>query len=394
MINANQINVYRNAHMPGGLVGVPKNQFGGSDVQRVRLAALSGKDAKPLHGALPSGIGTGQGAGRANWAKGGLPDLSPNRAAPQAVRGNGVTQFSRQGGGNTAGLGAAPAKGGAPFDELRRGTVDAARDPLPKQAIPSMGRESTSAAAGKGGAQSAPFDTLRGRTVEASRDPLPKQALPSMGRQPTSAAATKGGAESTPFDQLRGRTVDAARQPLPKQPVPSMGRQPTTAGVAAPPPLRGLNKPSGGSVDAYRRLNASPSSGQRAAVAPSRARGGYERAPVAKAGVPPSVGTRRAAPSSGDYGRVAEPAPVPRVRAMAQADARAPMAGFSPQPKVSMPSISRSAPAPSMGAAVPAAAAWVASPWAAAGPAATWSAAVAGGGGGVGGGGGRANFSR
>ena len=171
-----------------------------------------------------------------------------------------------------------------------------------------------------------------------------------------------------------------------------MGRQPTTAGVAAPPPLRGLNKPSGGSIDAYRRLNASPSSGQRAAVAPSRARGGYEpyeRAPVAKAGVPPSVGTRRAAPSTGDYGRVAEPAPV-QVRAMAQADARAPMADFRRSRRSTAEHQSQRA-APSMGAAVRGSGMGGISM----GGGGSGGNMVRGGGGGIGGGGGgRANFSR
>jgi len=103
--------------------------------------------------------------------------------------------------------------------------------------------------------------------------------------------------------------------------------------------------------------------------------------------VPPSVGTRRAAPTTSDYGRVTAPAPVP----MAQADARAPMADFSPQPKVSLPSIGRSAPAPSMGAVRGLGGMGGASM----GGGGSGGNMVRGGGGGIGGGGGgRANFSR
>ena len=129
VINANQINVYRNAHMPGGLVGVPKNQFGGSDVQRVRLAALSGKDAKPLRGALPSGIGTGR-EGRPT-GRGGLPDLSPNRAAPQAF----AATASRSSAVRAA---AAADLGAAGRHALRWRYRDAARDRC-RSRHPSMG---------------------------------------------------------------------------------------------------------------------------------------------------------------------------------------------------------------------------------------------------------------
>ncbi|MEO8603774.1 MAG: DUF6600 domain-containing protein [bacterium] len=72
-VNANQVNFYRNANNPGGLVGVPKDRFNGGSVQQARLAALSSQDVKPWRGgALPS-AGTRQVGGVTAPAKGPLP---------------------------------------------------------------------------------------------------------------------------------------------------------------------------------------------------------------------------------------------------------------------------------------------------------------------------------
>ncbi len=363
-VNANQINVYRNAHMPGGLVGVPKNQFGGPDVQRVRLAALSSNDAKPVRGAVPASLGASQGGGRASWAKGALPELSPGRAGTQAARASGMTDFSRQSPASAGGVGAVPPKSAeqaTAYDRLRGGTVEASRDPLPRQ----------------------------GGMTDFSR-----QAPASAGSLGAGAAPPKPAGQTTPYDRLRGSTVAAARAPLPKQSIPAMGRQATT-GVAAPPPLRGLNKPAGGSAEAYRHLRSSASAAPHAAVAPTHGRGvyergGYERAPVGKASVPPSLDSRRAATAStgGNLNRVAQPAYAPR--AMASAEPRAPMADFSPQPKVSMPSLGGGSVAPmgggmtnggGMGGGM-------------GGRGMGGGNMVRGGGGGMGGGGGHPNFSR
>ncbi|HSP96634.1 MAG TPA: DUF6600 domain-containing protein, partial [Candidatus Dormibacteraeota bacterium] len=307
-VNANQINVYRNAKVPGGLVGVPKDHFGGTDVQRVRLAALTNNDVKPLHGAMPASFGTTPGGAHA-VPKGSLPALSPGRAATQSGGAGGATEFTRQGPATTGGPGtsAAPPKSGAqtaPFDRLRSGTGSAA-------------------AGGSGGA------------TELSR-----QAPPTTGGLGASAAPPKPGTQRAPFDRLRSSTVEAAREPLPKQALPSVGARTTTGNVAAPPPLRGMSKPQGGSVDAYRHLRSGAPRASGTAVAPTYPRG-IQHAPVAKS-APPSLRPHSAAPAGGgNWNRAAQPAvpAPPKARSLARAES-APMANFAPQPKpLSMPSM-------------------------------------------------------
>lgn len=268
-VNANQINVYRNAQTPGGLVGVPKEHFGGPDMARVRLANLTSKDVKPLHGSAP--LSASSGGGRQTVPKGALPDLAPARSAAAATRARAAGEFSRQ----------APA------------------------------------ATGAAGASAAP----------------PKPA-----------------ADRAPFERLRAaRSVDASRAPLPKQALPATGA-PTVSRSAAPPRLRGMAKPEGGSVDAYRRVRSAPAPGP----APDQFRR-VERAPapVAKpVEAPPALETRSASPSgASDWRRAGQPAAaLPKAPAVASNYERAPAPAAAPVPKMpSMPSLGGGGPSGSMG---------------------------------------------
>jgi uncharacterized membrane protein YgcG len=226
-VYGDQINLYRNTKNPGGLVGVPKDRFGGADVQRVRLAALSDRDVKPLRGGgLPASAATGHRPGNAPARpKGALPDLRQARqSAPQTARQSAATSFSR---GPATGSSANPASppkaasGRPTYDRLReqlRGTAPA-RQAAPKDGVPALG------------------------TSRAGR-PAAKQALPAIGNSRTRAAD-------------------------------------------APPPLQGVAKPQGGSADAYRRMR---DVGTRPASAPQYRRVESAPARVAEPAAAPANG--------------------------------------------------------------------------------------------------------
>ncbi|MDX2167161.1 MAG: DUF6600 domain-containing protein, partial [Deltaproteobacteria bacterium] len=82
VVNADQINFYRNAAAPGGLVGVPKHQFSGFPVSKSRIDAASAAALKPWRGgALPVDGGRTLGTAGAAAGKGAMPDFSARRAA-------------------------------------------------------------------------------------------------------------------------------------------------------------------------------------------------------------------------------------------------------------------------------------------------------------------------
>jgi hypothetical protein len=129
---AERVNLYRNATVPGGLVGVPKHQFQGVPVQRVRLAALSNSDVKPLPGAPR--LDSARPAG----ANGATPDFS-RRLTPQktleAARPRPEDFTRRTAGSGSAAVDAPPRSGekarmGDPeaFTRLRTARGSAGRD--------------------------------------------------------------------------------------------------------------------------------------------------------------------------------------------------------------------------------------------------------------------------
>jgi hypothetical protein len=317
-VNANQIKLYRNAQVPGGLVGVPKNQFGGTDVQRVRLASLASSDVKPLRNVTRTALGGPSGLHATG--KDGLPALAaggkpgPQVAAFDRLRGGGaqaaverattagtrggVTQFSRRDAAPAAGLGSntAPPKSGtesAAFARLRGTSVEASRAPLPKSGMPALGSGASAAPEAKGagrapfdrlreasaapspallnagapdnGMQRAPFERLRGGGSRA----VPKSGMPSTGSSAAaSAPAPKPGGQGAPFERLRGGGAPATRQ-LSRQPSATI----TGGAVAADrgaPPLGGMYKAR--NADAYRRLQGGTATTSRAPRALSYAR--------------------------------------------------------------------------------------------------------------------------
>lgn len=286
-VYGDQINIYRNTKNPGGLVGVPKDRFGGADVQRVRLAALSDRDVKPLRGGgLPASAATGHRPGNAPARpKGALPDLRQARqSAPQTGRQSAVTSFNR---GTATDSPASPPKaasGRPTYDRLReqlRGTAPV-RGAAPKDAVPALGNT-------------------------RARQAAPKQEMPAIGNS-------------------------RLRQAAAKQAVPAIGNA-RARSADAPPPLQGLAKPQGGSADAYRRM--------RSASAPEYRR--VESAP-APAANPPAAPANRGEWNKGSLPLAESSAPaapsVPQVRAMARNYDRAPSVNMAPQPKApSMPNL-------------------------------------------------------
>ncbi|MBX3027944.1 hypothetical protein KF840_23870 [bacterium] len=383
-VHANQINVYRNASAPGGLVGVPKNAFGGPDVQRARLASLTNNDVKPLRGVTRTSLGAP--AGGAAMPKDGIPHLAGSAGTPRGA-GGGATQLTRQanvGGATADAVPPKPAGQGAAFDRLRGGTVEAARGSIPKAALPAVGARApgsdTAAAPDKG--RTAPFDRLRTSGTVVSPPPLPQAAPPSAGsRAPGGRVAAPPRDQSASFDRAGSGTVSRS-QALPKRSLPAVPAAGSSVGSVAPPPLRGLSRPQGGSAEAYRRLGNGSLAAPRAAVAPSYPRG-IAGAPVVKSGVPAAVEpSRPVAPSAGNVGRADSAAPLlPRPRAVARVDA-APMANFAPQPKpLALPSVGGGTGGGNLGAM-------------GGGPAAGGGSGGAGGSGMGGSGGGRPSFSR
>lgn len=283
----NRINHYRNADVPGGVVGVPKEQFGGRDVQRIRLANLTGRDMKPL----PAGVPAAVGGTRPAVPKGGLPDVATRDPAP--------ARFSRGAPAASAGLGgaAAPPKPGTdrvPYERLR-----AAR----------------------------PVDT----TQFSRRSPA------TTGGAGAVAARAKPAADRAPYERLRAaRPVEAARAPAAKPaPVSGTGRT-VVSRSAAPPPLRGLAKPATGGVDAYRRVRSAAPAPARAGAAPSDFRRAERApAPVAKPGVPAPATT------ASDWNRRPQvPSALPKQRTVASNYQRAPVADFAPVQKApAMPNL-------------------------------------------------------
>ena len=335
-----QINVYRNTKHPGGLVGVPKDHFGG-DVARVRLRAVNDGDVKPWRGgALPVAKGGGRGIDAPPARpKGALPDLRGARqAAAQFAPRGATTAFARGGAAGTSGYDrAAPppkARIGEAYDRLgdRRTGTGAAEAAKPGGSpaydrLRNQLRGADTAAAAKGG-EPPPFDRLRGQTrrADAARATAPKAAadrppferLRGQARTGDSAAAApKAAGASPPYDRLRGqvrRGDSSARQ---------------TAGGAAPPPLRGLAKPQDGSASAYRRMQEvasnRPASGAPQVAAPSQ----FQRAETAPA----------ALSGGSTWNKGAAPA-VPDVRSVARSYERAPSVQVAPQPKMgSMPNL-------------------------------------------------------
>jgi len=87
-VNANTVNFYRNMHAPGGLVGVPRNQFDSHSLASARLTNFNRDQLQPVHGALPVASKSGGS---------GIPDVGGRRAFDGVPRGAAGPNFNRSG---------------------------------------------------------------------------------------------------------------------------------------------------------------------------------------------------------------------------------------------------------------------------------------------------------
>jgi len=53
VVNGHPVNINRNIHVPGAVVGVPRDQFATRNLDRVRLTQVNEKNLEPMRGALP-----------------------------------------------------------------------------------------------------------------------------------------------------------------------------------------------------------------------------------------------------------------------------------------------------------------------------------------------------
>jgi len=265
-ITADSINIYRNVSAPGGVVGVPKDQFGTPNMQRTRLGNISATDLKPLHGRAPA---AGARAVSAGAAKAPLPNLG-GRRADSAADGAIQADFARQTALNSPAA-PPPASGRAPAStaSLKPGQGADAFDRLRSQ--------SRAAAAPRAAApqQSAPAVGGRDLRRAAAPPPLRGQAKPSAGTEgfarlrstrPTASADARIAAP--PLQRSQARQAPAKADVAP---APSLRRAPAGSGWTRRPPAPPPVQPSGGDVE-----RAAPLVPSVRAVARN-----YERAPEA-----------------------------------------------------------------------------------------------------------------
>jgi hypothetical protein len=329
------VNIYRNQNVPGALVGVPKDQFDTSSVQRARLNGLDGAKVDPVRGALPvSARGGGIDGGRKS-----VPNLTGARSQDAQASATGSNNFSRGNGqadgagnfnrqrdsqaalkagsgvssngrpdnstfdalrqrGNGAGTGNAVSKGGS---NLARSSGDGAATGNVRRggAAPSLSGEA------KGGST---FDALRGRNsagaaLQGSNSLRRGQSPPPLG------GSGKAGASA--FDSIRrgGGASPSARGATRNPSVPSRGSSNLTRQSA--PPLANSGSKAGSATAPLQRFGGSAarqpsarSSGsanlQRGQSAPPPRGGskmGSATAPLQRSGG--SVSRRPSLPSSG-----------------------------------------------------------------------------------------------
>jgi len=121
VVNGDVINIYRNRKAPGGLVGVPKDQFDTRNLERARLAGLDRGKLEPLRGALPVSAKRNSRVGGVP-AKQGMPNLAGLRpGAAQAATGSGGPSDFNRGAKQAGAPGADFARGAKPGAALRKG---------------------------------------------------------------------------------------------------------------------------------------------------------------------------------------------------------------------------------------------------------------------------------
>jgi hypothetical protein len=366
VVNANQINFYRNAGAPGGMVRVPKDKFAGFPVSQARVDAGHGGDLKPWRGGkLPVDGGRSLGAADGGRpGKGALPNLTNRGHQAQAV----PAEFTRR---PTAAERSA-ASGGAPaFGAQPKGSTASAFQRLGERGAAGAGQPTSAFQRGGSAAASGSASNAFQRN-SAGKDSGTAGAF-----QP--GAASKPGASPSSFERLNQRGgTSAASSPPPLQRGTSkdvsasgafrrLGERNANAPAAAGPSRRASDFQRGGSTfqrspgstrpqakasqPPYERLQGASSS--RAASAPADMRrsprryaaaesSSFQRAGASKADAPRGTPYRsmgsaapsqpsRAAPSSPG---AAEP------RSVARSFERAPMAEMRSLPKASMPSMS------------------------------------------------------
>ncbi len=218
---AERVNLYRNAAVPGGLIGVPKHQFHGVPVQQARLAALSNSDVKPLPSAPRS-----DGARQAG-ASGSRADFS-RHPAPQKLPGApglDAQDFTRRATGAGSGAQGAPA--------VSSSSKDWSGDGNPFARLRNAGPNRAGAPALRGGGeeefrrvhQPAPFE---GRT--AGHDPHAAEQLrahrrvhrePQLARRPTAQRLNEGTSPRT----YEPPPLPAAVEPQPRDSAPQRLRE-------------------------------------------------------------------------------------------------------------------------------------------------------------------------
>jgi len=228
VVNANKVNFYRNVNAPGGIVGVPKDQFNSRSIDRVRVTNFNKADLQPLHGALPVASRTGA------LGKVPMPDVAGHKP-----------------------FGGTPQQGAAGANFGRTGQGAASPSNFGRQGEQALGaqRPSASVAGAKAGGTTAMLDALRARGPGAlTAPPRPdsnQAAAPSrssdFGRgqsPPPLPGAAKNSAVGSAFDALRrgGSAAPSGNAGRPSAPLASTA--PTDLRRNQPPALpNGYGKP-------------------------------------------------------------------------------------------------------------------------------------------------------
>jgi len=232
VVNVNNVNFYRNMNAPGGMVGVPRNQFDSRSLASARVTNFDRSQLQPVHGALPVESKTGAPGGlrAANVAGHGPFDSAPRGA---------TTNFGRNGQGASPGTNfgrnGQAASPGTNFGRAGEPALGAQR-----AGVPSSGASNNRA--------SSSFDALRGRGPGALTPPSrlnstnPAGAATRSGdfargqSPPPVPGAPRNAAVSSAFDSLRrsGNTATSGSfgRPAPPPSGSSFGRS------APPPPPR------------------------------------------------------------------------------------------------------------------------------------------------------------
>ena len=310
-VSSDQVNLYRNARAPGGLVGVPKDRFPGGSVPQSRLASLNSRDVKPWRGgALPVAGARQVGAmgsppaktaaidGAAPGSKGGaFSTLAAQRPSAAAARAAQATELSR----NPTALQRSRASGGPPpLANMPKADSTGAFERLSER---SSNGTSTLSRRGAGSTD------LRRNSAPGGVGAQPKAGAPSA------AGAPPKGAALPPFERLRSASNGSAGA---TSGVTDQRRGGRRYASTEPPALQRAAPPSDGGSRA-----SGWSKGDAAVSAPTRLEASQAAAPSAPAA------------ASGS-------ASVPETRSVPRSLERAPSAEFrGAVAKPSMPSVSR-----------------------------------------------------